>query len=171
MRQVVARLISAAPSTIRDRVGAAARRRLGRAVHSPIAMGWSNLVAGQQVASAMPHERHPYPCQRAYGNFRRHILKFLTKPGQSRLFDGIQRTVMVGFLLLNMPVRWLMDLFDAVSGNRGYLAVGSSEKGGRGGVPDRWSSSTALGQYRPPTRYLDFQPGGLLPEHSGFARR
>ena len=32
---------------------------------------------------------------------------------------------MAGFLLLDMPVRWLMDLFDAVSGNRGYLAVGS----------------------------------------------
>jgi hypothetical protein len=93
--------------------------------------GVAQPVAGQQTQSTTPHERHPYPCQRAYGTFRRHILKFLTKPGRSRLFDGIQRTVMAGFLLLDMPVRWLMDLFDAISSNRGYLAVGSVRAGAR----------------------------------------
>src|ERR1700761_3903521 len=83
--------------------------------------GVEHPVAGQQV----PHERHPYPCQRAYVNFRRHILKFLTQPRRRRLFNGLQRTALSGFLILDMPARWLMDLFDAVSGNRGYLAVGS----------------------------------------------
>jgi hypothetical protein len=82
-------------------------------------------VAGQRTQSTAPHERHPYPCQRAYGNFRKHILKLLTQPRQSRLSNCLQRTARAGFLILDMPARWLMNLFDAVVGNRGYLAVGS----------------------------------------------
>jgi uncharacterized protein YjbI with pentapeptide repeats len=87
--------------------------------------GVEQPAGGQQTESAVPRERHPHPCQHVYGTFRSCILNTLTKPRRSRLFDGIQRTVMAGFLLLDMPVRWLMDLFDAVSGNRGYLAVGT----------------------------------------------
>ena len=44
-----------------------------------------------------------------------------TEPGVS----GLHRTARLGFLILDAPIRWLMDLFDTVSGNRGYLAVGS----------------------------------------------
>jgi hypothetical protein len=75
--------------------------------------------------SPVPHERHPHPSQRAYGNFRSRFLETLTKPRRSRIFSGLQHIARSGFLILDMPARWLMDLCDAVSGNRGYLAVGS----------------------------------------------
>ncbi len=87
--------------------------------------GVEQPAGGQKTESAVPHERPPHPCQRAYGIFRSYILNTLSKPKRSRLFDSIQRTVMAGFLILDAPTRWLMDLCDAVIGNRGYLAVGT----------------------------------------------
>jgi hypothetical protein len=80
---------------------------------------------GRQAQSAVPHERHPHPCQRAYGNFRRRILETLAHPPRNRIISGLQRIARAGFLILDAPTRWLMDLFDAISGNRGYLAIGS----------------------------------------------
>jgi hypothetical protein len=84
-------------------------------------------VAGQQTQSTAPHERHSYPCQRAYRDVvRNRILEFLTKPRGSWLLNSIQRTARAGFLILDMPARWLMDLFDESAAIAGTSPSGRS---------------------------------------------
>ena len=77
------------------------------------------------IGQPVPHERHRRPSQRAYGDLRGRILSTLTRPRQNRTLSGLLHIARLGFLIVDMPVRWMMDLFDGVSGNRGYLAVGS----------------------------------------------
>jgi hypothetical protein len=80
---------------------------------------------GRQPQDSEPRERHSHPCQRAYGEFRNRILTTLIKRKRNRIINGFRLAVRSGFLMLDAPARWLMDLFDTVSGVRGYLAVGS----------------------------------------------
>jgi uncharacterized protein YjbI with pentapeptide repeats len=91
----------------------------------PNPKGLEQSLIGQPAQSATPHEPRPHPCQRAYSDLRSGILGTLTTPRRRRISIGLQHVARAVFLILDIPARWLMDLFDTIRGNRGYLTVGT----------------------------------------------
>jgi Pentapeptide repeats (8 copies) len=71
------------------------------------------------------HRRHPQPCQRAYMKFRGCVLNALAHAAWFRALSRIQSGAWAILFVIDVPIRWLMDIADTFIGNRGYVAIGT----------------------------------------------